>query len=397
MNIPEDRIIAANWVLQLSIFSFIINIMTAPYMAVVIAHEQMKVFAYLSIIKAIITLMSAYILQYFLYDHLVVYAILMFLCSFTIASLYRYYCRKHYQESHFSYNYNKIKLKEITAYLWWSMFGPIANIIRDQGINILLNIHFGPAINAARAISYQVNTAVNSFSSNFYSALRPQITKNYSAGDLDRMRNLIYSSSRLSFCLLLLFAVPIFFNTEQILKIWLVSYPIYSVIFLKLILLTSLIEVFNMPLTTGILATGKIRIHQQVIAAIYILNLPISIVLLNAGYDAECTLYVNMTLVIIALIPRVYLCNKYYGLDVPVYVFNVLLRCSIVLITCFAAGGLLSKLIHESKCNDGIIGLLACVLTIVLSVFIIIWLIGIKHNERVLIKTQMIKIIHKVG
>lgn len=389
MNIPENRMVAANWVLQASIIGFILNIFTAPYMAVIIAHERMNVYAYLSILDAIIKLSSVYILKVVLYDSLILYAILMLLCTFIVTAIYRYYCKKQYNESVYVFYYDRNRLKEIISYTWWSMFGPIANVVRKQGVNILLNLFFGPAINAARAISYQINSAISSFISNFYTALRPQIIKNYSSGDEKRMRMLIHSSSKLSFYLLLLFATPIYFNVEKILELWLDSYPAYCVVFVRLILITSLIEVFNNPLVAGLIATGQIKKYQQIIGALYILNLPISAILLHIGYGPEITLYINMLLMIVSLLPRLFLCKKYYGLNISEYVMSVLLRCGIVAcISCVTALIINSHLILID--NIGWVYELALsFISIMITTIMIAYLFGINKSEKIFVNTQI--------
>lgn len=396
INIAENRLIAANWVLQFSIFSFSLNIITAPYVAVIIAHEQMRLYAYLSILDAVLKLLSVFVLQFILFDSLILYAALMLLCTFVVSILYSYFCRNSYYESHYFFYFNSKRVKEVIAYTWWSLFGPIANAIRNQGVNILLNLFYGPAINAARAISYQVNGAINSFSSNFYTAIRPQIIKSYSSGDENRMRKLILSSSKLSFYLLLLIAIPVYFNVENILELWLDCYPAYCVIFVKLILISSLIEVFNNPLVAGLIATGNIKYHQQVIGGIYILNLPISAILLYIGFGPEITMYTNIILVVLSLVPRLFLCRKYYGLNILNYVTTVLLRCGFVAFVCTLSALFINYFFVSSRHIGIFFEFVLSFCSIMSATFLIIYLFGINDSERLFVRSHICRLISKM-
>ena len=388
MNIPEERIIAANWVLQAAIFSFILNIFTAPYMAVIIAHEQMDVYAYVSIVDAFLKLMTAFLLKVILYDSLIVYAILTFISTLIVTTFYRYYCKGHYHESRFVYFVEKERLKEILSFAWWNMVGALANVLRGQGINILLNLFFNPAINAARAIAYQVNSAINNLSQALYSAIRPQITKSYSVGHIDRMHSLIFSSSRLSFCLMFIFVLPIYIHAERVLTYWLGSFPDYSVVFLRLVLINSLLEVFSMPLVSGLQATGEIKRLQQIVSGAYLLNLPASFILLELGHEPEITIYVNMIIVMFCMIPRLYLCHKHYQLDAYTFITGVLLRCLVIALIGFNVGAILLSYIdvEVSLLHFSASILLCIILAISLSL-----LFGINSRERNIVRILLFK------
>lgn len=388
MNIPENRIVAANWVLQASVVGFILNIITAPYMAVIIAHERMNVYAYISILDAILKLTSIYILQFFIFDNLIIYAVLMLLCTSVVTAIYRYYCKKHYSESHYSFYYDTVRLKDIISYAWWNMFGTISHILRNQGVNILLNLFFNPAINAARAISFQVYSAVTSFVNNYFTALRPQITKSYASGDLERMRGLIYTSSKLSFFLLLLLSLPVFLNVDDVLCLWLSNPPQYTNTFVNLIIVNALVEVINNPLVAGLQATGRIKCYQMVASIIGMLNLPISYLCLLLGFLPEVTFYVSICLAVICWFPRFALCKKYYSLDISKFVIYVVIRCWIIaLLGCYIGCNIVSYL------NDmhTFVGLLLSSAGVVAVVILLIFVFGITPNERKVISSLLIK------
>lgn len=338
MTIPPDRMYAANWVLQFAILTFLAHIFSAPYLSVIIAHEQMDVYAYVSVADAILRLLVVYLLSAFLYDRLIVYSLLMFVSSSIITFCYMVYCHPRYQESRFHFFYDKKRLAEMTAFAWWNMIGSLANVLRSQGINILLNIFFTPAVNAARGIAYQVNSAITSFAHNFYTATKPQIIKSHASGEDARMRKLITSSSKLAFFLLLLISLPIALNSQFIMSLWLVDPPEYTSLFVELVLLNALAEVFSLPLVTGLQATGNIKYLQLSVSVIYLLNLPISYVFLKMGFSPETPMIINIALVAIAMVPRLLLCHRYYKLPIGRFVFDVLVRVWSVAFVCYVIG-----------------------------------------------------------
>jgi O-antigen/teichoic acid export membrane protein len=177
MTVPEERMNAANWVYQFSIFSFIMTILTVPYNSAIIAREHMKVYAYVSIIEVVLKLIIVYLLVFFSFDKLKLYAVLTFFVACLITFIYRTYCKRRFKECIYFFYWDANKFKEILSFAWWNMIGAMANIFKTQGINILLNVFFNPVINAARAIAFQVNSALTNFTNNFYMAVRPQITK----------------------------------------------------------------------------------------------------------------------------------------------------------------------------------------------------------------------------
>ena len=220
MTIPSDRMAAANWVLQFSIVTFVINLVSVPYNATIIAHERMSAFAYISILEAVGKLAIAFLIMVSPIDRLVFYAILMCGVAVIVRLTYGYYCKRHFSECRYSFRWDKEILVKMFGFAGWNFIGASSAILRDQGGNIVINLFYGPAVNAARGIAMQVNGAVTGFVSNFMTALNPQITKSYAAGDRAYMMTLIYQGARLSFYMLLLLSLPVFLNTHYILVIW---------------------------------------------------------------------------------------------------------------------------------------------------------------------------------
>ena len=208
MQIPADRMDAAFWVLQCSIASTVIMIISVPYNADIVAHEKMSAFAYISILEAVLKLSIVYMLVVFSYDKLIVYAFLVLAVQLLICLCYSRYCYRHFEESKYHHVWDKSLFKEMTGFAGWSMFGNLSAVLYSQGLNMLLNVFFGPVVNAARAVAVQVQSAIQQFVSNFQMALNPQITKTYAKGEMHEMHKLMFRSARFSFYLLFLLSLP---------------------------------------------------------------------------------------------------------------------------------------------------------------------------------------------
>lgn len=383
MNIPLERMSAANWVLQFSILSFVATLLATPYMSAVIAREKMDVYAYASVCDVLLKLVIVYALSLSDFDKLKVYAVLMFVANAIITLFYALYCISKFNETRYRFYYNRSELKEMFAFAWWNVLGSLSNVLRSQGINILLNIFFNPAINAARGIAYNVNSAISNFTNNFYTAVRPQIIKRYATGALTDMYNLVFVSSKFAYYLLLILSLPILFETETILNIWLKNPPEYSALFVKLIIVNSLLEVLNYPLVNAIQATGKIKTYQLVVSGCYLLNLPISYVLLKRGLPPESTMYVNIILLFVCFGPRLFICKKVVGLSIREYMSKVVARVILVSTISFLIAFIIKKLYFG---NGLLIDFALNVLFIVVSTLIISYQIGLTKDERSSVK-----------
>lgn len=329
MNIPPDRLEAANWVLQCSIITFMVNLISIPYNAAIIAHERMKAFAYVSILEVTLKLLVVFTLYIALFDKLKTYAMLLVTVAVIIRFVYGYYCKRHFEECTYRFVFNRKVLKEMTNFAGWNFIGSSSAVLRDQGVNIALNLFWGPPINAARGIAFQVSTAINSFVVNFMTALNPQITKSYATGDHNYMMLLIFQGARFAFYLLLILSLPVILNTHYILALWLKLVPEHTVRFVQLILIFALSESISQPLITAQLATGNIRNYQIVVGGLQMLNLPISYILLRFGYPPEMTIVVAICISQCCLSARLYMLQRMIGLKVRIYLksvyFNVLM------------------------------------------------------------------------
>ncbi len=394
LNIAESAVIAANWVYQFSILSFIIDLISVPYNAAIIAHEKMKVFAYVGILSSIAKLIVAYVIKYIETTHrLAIYAGLMLFVSISIRLFYGIYCSRNFEETKGKMGKDYSLRKEITAFASWNFIGSTAGILKEQGVSIVLNIFFGPAVNAARGIAIQVSSAATTFANNFMTALNPQITKSYAAGEKNSSIELGLLGSRMGFYLMLIIALPILFETHVILKLWLVEVPAYCTIFVKLILISALIDILSLPLMTIMLATGKIRNYQIVVGTCNVLVLPISYLILKLGYPPQSTMIVAIVMSCIALLCRLIMLKLMMPFSIRSFFVNVVFR--IFLVTIFSVS--LTKCLTILLANlSEIKNLLAVSVGCVLLTLLAITVAGLKHKERLFIFNILKKVL-KLG
>lgn len=388
MTIPADRVTAANWVLQFSIITFVINLISVPYNAAIIAHERMSAFAYISILEAIGKLAIAFFIMWSPIDKLIYYAILMCTVAVIVRLTYGHYCKKHFTECTYHFHWDKDILKQMFGFAGWNFIGASSVVFRDQGGNIILNIFFGPTVNAARGIANQVNTAITGFVQNFMTALNPQITKSYASGDGEYMMTLIFQGARLSFYMLLLLSLPVLINTHYILVIWLKIVPEHAVLFVRLILIFAMCESISNPLITAMLATGKIRNYQIVVGGLQLLNLPLSYICLKTGFVPESILVVAIIISLACLFARLYMLRGIIGLSSILYMKNVFLNVLVVALLSAIIPYMLFCYMKETFFSFIIITLIAVLCTLVVEFYI-----GCNQKERffVLNKVRNIK------
>lgn len=335
MNIPDARMVAANWVFQFSILTFAINLISVPYNASIIAHERMSAFAYIGILEAIGKLAIAFLIVISPMDKLIFYAILMCAVALIVRFAYGAYCKKHFEECTYHFIFDKDLLRRMFSFTGWNFIGAASAVLRDQGSNIIINLFCGPAVNAARGIAFQVNNAISGFVTNFMTAMNPQITKSYAIGDRDYMMTLIYQGARLSFYMLLLLSLPVLVNTHYILSLWLKIVPDHAVLFVQLVLVFAMSESISNPLITAMLATGKIKNYQLIVGGLQLMNLPISYILIRMGMFPEVVIAVAIVISQCCLAARLLILRGMIGLSIGKYLKKVYLN--VLTITVIAA------------------------------------------------------------
>lgn len=379
LTIPADRMFAANVVFQLSIFTFLVNIMRIPFEALIISHEKMSFYAYLTMGETIAKLLVVYLLLIVGGDKLVDYALLMLFVPVVNNAVFQLYCR-----NKLGYRVRIIKdislIKELFSYSGWSMIGSIANITARQGGNMLINIFFGVVFNASYGLASKVSAAVSSLINSFQVAFRPQIVKLYASERKDEVHYLCFRTAIFSYFLLLILVVPISFNIDYLLKLWLTDVPPYTSVFCILLFVYSLIDAIQSPLTYLITATGKIKVYEIWLSAILILNLPISYCLLKAGIPVYMVLIVYATLNFVTAVTRTVYIS--YFMDFPSfkYLKSVVLPAVVVTAMSVITGLVLSKYWPESL--SGFKGMLANGMLLFGISVVYVYTIGFSKNEK---------------
>ena len=330
LNIPAERREAAFWSYQAAVVTTLINIIRVPYNAVIIAYEKMSFFAGLSVVEALLKLAVVFLLVVSPFDKLVAYSFLLAAVALLILAVYKLYCGRNFETALYKKSDDKGLGKELVSFSGWSLFGAAANVANSQGTNIVLNIFTDVTVNAAMGIANHVNAAVYSFVSNFQTAFNPQIVKSWAAGEKEEFNELIFRTSRLSFLLLWFIVLPLSLNLNTVLSLWLKTVPEYSVGFVQLILVCSLLDCMTYPLAVAVQAIGRIKHYQIIVSILIFSNLPFSMVILSAGMTPLSVLYVRVVSVFLILVFRIAYMAFSQTFPARKFFFHVLVKCSFV-------------------------------------------------------------------
>ncbi len=377
MNIKPERMYAANWVLQCSAFTFVLNMISIPYNASIIAHEKMGAFAYISILETVLKLGVALFLAFKIYDSLIVYAVLTLLVALIIRLIYGFYCSRHFEECHYRPVIEKGVFKEIFSFSGWSFIGAIAGVLRNQGVNILMNIFFGTIINAARALAMIVYNALNGFTTNFMTAINPQIIKSYATGNLNRTNILVLIGSRFSYFLLMVISIPIILRTPQILGLWLTTVPEDTVMFIRLVLALGLSDALSNAFLTANQATGKIKTYQLVIGGLQLLNFPLVYIAYKLGASVLSAYYLEILISQICLFSRVFIVGPTINLNFKEFMKSIYFRVILVSIVAFVPLIYINNIIFSNFW-----GLLLTTLICVIWSGMVVFILGCSTKER---------------
>lgn len=390
LTIPPNRLVAALWAYQFAIISFIINMIAVPYNSILIAHERMNIYAIVGLVEAIAKLICAYLIVISPIDKLIMYAFLIMVSTSGVNIFYIIYCTTKFKECKLVKYWDYQMFKEVVSFSGWSLYGGMAGIFRSQGINVLINIYFNPIVNAARAIAYQVNSAMNQFVLNFFKAVQPQITKYYAASEKEELFKLIFRSSRLSYYLFFCISLPIYIALPEILQLWLKEVPQYTIIFTRLAIVVALVDSTSYPLQTAISATGKIKWYQIITGTFIFLNLPISWIFLYFDFPPQITMYVALVLSLLSQISRMIFAKELLNMSITNYYKQVIKPVLIVSLVSIALSVTTESLSHQY--HNGIyisfsLSFFECCLT---TLFI-----GMSKNERHIILNTIYKKLRK--
>lgn len=394
MNIEPERMNAAFWVFQFSIIATVVNIIQVPFMSAIVAHEKMNIYAYMSIYDATMKLLIVFLIPILHYDKLILYAGFILFINITSALFYNFYCRKVYSECRLRFIYDKNIFKEMLSFSGWNIFGCLAVTCQGQGVNILLNIFFGTAVNAARGIAFQVNNFIIQFVNNFQMAVNPQIVKLYASEQKDEMTKLVLNNSKLAAFLLLFIAIPLFIEIEFILHLWLGEYPDYTPIFIRIVLIQSVIQTMTRPIVTVVHATGKLKMVNLTAGVALLMILPISYILLKLGYSPETIFIVNIIPWFFETFFELYWMKKYINFPLSLFYKQVYGKVFPLSIIMYLIPLIFSNII---PLQESIIRLLLISSISLITSSTIIYLWGIDKATRNLIKTKLTKIKQKLN
>lgn len=377
MSIPADRVDVAFWLLQFSFAASFLSMINIPYTGLIIAHENMNIYAYISIFDVLMKLLIVFLIQITPVDRLLSYGFLILLVQIVDFLIYRCYCVRKYVESHLMMFFDKSLFKELASYFGWSIFGNLAMVFNTQGINLLLNVFFGPAVNAARGVAVQVQNIINQFVGNFQVALNPQIVKSYANKELGRMHQLVFASAKYGFLLLFLLSLPVMIEAKYILQLWLGVVPEHTVNFMRIILMSCMVNSLANSSTVAAGATGKIKAYSIVVGGTVLFPLPVAYCVLKFVSYPEIVFGVVLAFEALALYLRLLFMKKMVSMSISNYAGQVLLP-SMAVVVC-------SLIIPISLHLFFAHSLLNVLLTIALSflmTLISIYTIGLKAKEK---------------
>lgn len=380
--IPLDRLVAANWVYQFSIFSFISTIICVPFSAMVIAHEDMNLYAVMSLIECVLKLVSALLLYIVSYDNLVLYGCFLFMAHFIVFVLYGIVCYRKYQECSYQKIHDKNLFGEMLSFSGWTLFGSIAGVANQQGNTILVNIFFGPIVNAARAVSLQISSALDTFCSSFILAVQPPMIKSYAEGDMDYLMKLFYFSNKFIFYCMLVICLPCISEMETILNLWLVSYSQDMVAFSKLTLIYTMIVTLHNPVTIIMRATGNVKRYFVSVESFTLLSMPLTLLFFYLDYPAISTFIIMIIVFSLAHIIRLIILKNTIDLfSIKKYFISFVLPALMVTFVTFVAIFLLRESIKPGWLRLLLIGFVSTLLIAIQFV-----LFGLSSDERCMIK-----------
>ena len=389
--IPETRLFAANVVYQLAVVSMVINLISVPYDACIVAHERMSAFAYITLYDAVAKLVIAYLLYLHIMDNLIFMALLNTGVAWSQRVIYLKYCKKNFLECKYHLIFDKGLLKRMFGFAGWNLIGSSSAVLRDQGGTVLLNMFFGPTVNAAQGIAAQINGKVMAFAGSFMTAMNPQITKSYASGDMDYLYKLIYKGSRFSFCLMLFFALPVWLNTHFVLKVWLGVVPDHTIWFARFMMCFVMLEALSNTIVIAVKATEKIKKYQIVVGGLQMLNLPLTYLIFKLGCPPESQLIMAVFIGHITLAARLMITKKLLGLSPGLFFRKVYINVLSVTVVAMT----IPFLVINSM-NEGWICLIVSTLLSLICVPLSAYFVGCDMNEKSMIRGKLVSLYSKI-
>lgn len=390
-DIPDRRMTAANWVLQFSIITLVLNLISTPYNATIVAHEHMSIYAYMSIVEVVLKLGVCFAIMAFGGDRLILFAILTAAIALGIRLFYSWYCQRNFEEARYNHKlFDKSFLKEMTQFTGWYMVGNAVWVFNTQGVNMLINVFFGVVLNATRGVAVTVTGAINTFVNNFTVAFVPQITKSYASGDKERLLFLMFQGTKITWYLLFILIIPVFWEAETLLKLWLGNPPEYSDLFLRFALFESWSMVVSFALHNTILATGKLKRVQLQIALYTALIFPITWLCFLLGTPAWSSCIVFVLLNTTSKAFTLYELKRLIDFPVKNFMRQCVLRCTVVTALAFALPGVLVYLMPQTTLRFFIVVSVSMLWTLICA-----YRLGLNSSERLAVRSIINKVLNR--
>lgn len=378
MTLPVERLSSARWVFQFSVLSFCFTILQAPYGAAIMAHEKLDFYSVVNILDALLKLLIAFFIAAFRYDQLIIYGLLLSIISVIDFFLYYSYCKRHFIEIKFHLVYDRTLFRSMLQFSFWNIFGSFSGVMKEQGINLIMNYFFGPVVNAARGIAAQVNSGLQGFVANITVPVRPQITQSYAQGNISRTINLTYTISKLSCAFLYLMALPLSWEIDYVLRLWLGdNVPDHAGTFVIIILITSVLNNLNSAVSAVVHATGKMKLYQLSTSLTALCAIPIAYISLKFGGSPESALWAVVLTMIAAQTVAISVLKKLVGISILDYCRKVIFP----LVLVFMATAWIPYFINHFV-SPSFIRLLINVAVSCSSVMTAFYFVGLQTNER---------------
>lgn len=391
LNIPHERMIAANWVFQFSIISFCIGLINSPYSAAIVAHERMSVYAYVSILEVLLRLIIVYLLYVSPLDKLITYSFLTVVVSVLIRVVYGIYCSRNLDECRYRFVWDKTLLKEMTGFAGWNFMGSASVLLNNQGVNIITNIYFNVAANAARGVAGQIDNIIKNFATNFTVAINPQITKSYASGNIDYTYSLICRSSKFCFLLLLLFSVPFMFEAETIMHLWLGEYPQAAPLFLRLSLVITMMDLLGNSPAIAAWATGNVKRYYIYVGTIVNFMLPLSWIAFAVGLPAYASYVIGILVYTLTLVTKLFVIKGLIGFSPRRYLYDVVMPIAITTFFAIIVPGVIHFTTQSTILNSIIVVFVGLLCTAIST-----YVFGLTKEERKKINSLVLSKYHQV-
>lgn len=382
MVIPLERMSAAKWIFQISVISLVITMIQATFDAAIMAHEKMGLYAFLSILNQVLKLLIVIVLPFLPGDKLITYGFLFFLVTVIDIFVSALYSRLKFEEIHFSRSFDKKLLKDMVVFSSWNILGKFSLTMREQGLNMILNLFFGPVVNAARGLAFQVTSALNGFVSNISVAVRPQLTQSYAQGDRGRSFFLMFTNTKIGYFVLFFLALPVCLEIDFILRIWLgAEVPEYTNTFIIIVFLITLLNGMQGNVSFVMHANGDLKLYSIVTSLVTLLVLPFGYAALWLGFSPNSVFFVSLIVTAVNYIISVLILHKIVAFSIREYFNSVIIPLLIMTIVSIPIPLLLRLFISDGSLRLIIVTVASCVVTLLSSYYIVL-----SKNERVFVR-----------